>query len=888
MTVSLTAVVKRASALVINSAISIFQFVQINSTSTEGITLKEARKLLESCKEKVSLVVARETTPTNPLANFINNRFLNENGNYINGHGRNNAVPQNGLFNSSNSHQRWPSSVGSDRVEQNAAPNGSAMVNGHSKENSFSGHNESNNNNNNNNSITSNGATVAANIAAMANGRANGSNAWSNQNLYVQPPTRAEYQQMNNSQTASNHPLSSSTLNDSGEGNSESNQPQQQHLNSSTISSRMRAPLADISLSQLDQPATPLLSATANQSSSFSATEAVQQSPVRPLPQRPSLLPNTTSTPTEQNTSATTKKDIAQQQQPQQQAETAELDEQAAGKPAANTAVRYISFHKEGSVGIRLTGGNEVGIFVTAVQPGSPASLQGLQVGDKILKANGTDMGTFTREEAVLYLLRIQDKIELIVQNCKAEYESIVAGQKGDSFYIRVHFNYDSDGGKGELSFHVGDIFHVVDTLHNGVVGSWLVYRLGRNNQEIQKGSIPNKSRADELATEQRAEGRSKKSLSGGDLGSGEGGASSRRGNFFKRRRSARRSKSLSKDHWEDVIFGDGSSKFGAYERVTLKNTGFTRPVVFFGPLADIAREKFLRDNPEKYACPRALSVNDDEETASKRGSSSSSKVATSGIVRLSSIKEVIGGGKHALLDITPSAVDRLNYAQFYPIVIFMRAENKSIVKELRSRSSSKSTVHRSSRKLFEQSLKLEKLWHHIFTASINLTSGGDTWYKKLHETIEKEQSNTIWMAESKPEESISDDFLFPMISRLSYASSPESDLDVSTNDCSRLDEDDDDDRPGGKDFLGRASSPGSSGRLVRASSDPSLARPLEQSNNATGAGAVETTDSTASTTTPKNGSAKKESTSKGVNESPNQRSPCKQLPLHILLRKVC
>lgn len=47
---------------------------------------------------------------------------------------------------------------------------------------------------------------------------------------------------------------------------------------------------------------------------------------------------------------------------------------------------RFITFHKEGSVGIRLTGGNFVGIFVTAVQPGSPASLQGLQPGDKILK----------------------------------------------------------------------------------------------------------------------------------------------------------------------------------------------------------------------------------------------------------------------------------------------------------------------------------------------------------------------------------------------------------------------------------------------------------------------------------------------------------------------
>ena len=37
-------------------------------------------------------------------------------------------------------------------------------------------------------------------------------------------------------------------------------------------------------------------------------------------------------------------------------------------------------------MGIRLTGGNDSGIFVTAVQPGSPAAQQGLQPGDKIIK----------------------------------------------------------------------------------------------------------------------------------------------------------------------------------------------------------------------------------------------------------------------------------------------------------------------------------------------------------------------------------------------------------------------------------------------------------------------------------------------------------------------
>jgi tight junction protein 1 len=43
----------------------------------------------------------------------------------------------------------------------------------------------------------------------------------------------------------------------------------------------------------------------------------------------------------------------------------------------------------------------------------------------------------------------------------------------------RAHFNYDQPN-KGEMSFRKGDVFHVVDTLHNGVVGSWQVFRIGK------------------------------------------------------------------------------------------------------------------------------------------------------------------------------------------------------------------------------------------------------------------------------------------------------------------------------------------------------------------------------------------------------------------------
>lgn len=255
-----------------------------------------------------------------------------------------------------------------------------------------------------------------------------------------------------------------------------------------------------------------------------------------------------------------------------------------------------MTFHKEGSVGIRLTGGNFVGIFVTAVQPGSPASLQGLQPGDKILKVNDMDMAGVTREEAVLFLLSLQDRIELIVQYCKEEYDGIVASQKGDSFYIKTHFHYDNPA-KGEMSFRSSDIFHVIDTLYNGVVGSWQVFRIGRNNQEVQKGIIPNKARSEELATAQF--NATKKEMS----------ANESRGSFFRRRRSSnRRSKSLGKEHWDDILFSDTVSKFPAYERVLLKHPGFTRPVILFGPIADVAREKLLKDFPDKFISPRAYS----------------------------------------------------------------------------------------------------------------------------------------------------------------------------------------------------------------------------------------------------------------------------------------
>ncbi|KAI4456214.1 tight junction protein [Holotrichia oblita] len=565
---------------------------------------------------------------------------------------------------------------------------------------------------------------------------------YSNQNLYVQPPTRNPNLNTNGFEEKMDPGSGPNSLTDD--------------KNNLAPRGRLRGPLSEANLSQLDAR------------NSYGRSKG-RDEPPRPPPPRPEDYYSRGRLYEEDPIILKTK------QQPIPDA-------------------RFITFHKEGSVGIRLTGGNFVGIFVTAVQPGSPASLQGLQPGDKILKVNDMDMTGVTREEAVLFLLSLQDRIELIVQYCKEEYDNIVASQKGDSFYIKTHFHYENPA-KGEMSFKSGDIFHVIDTLYNGVVGCWQVYRIGRNNQEVQKGIIPNKARAEELATAQF--NATKKEMS----------ANESRGSFFRRRRSSnRRSKSLGKEHWDDILFSDTVSKFPAYERVVLKHPGFTRPVILFGPIADVSREKLLKDFPDKFISPQL--DNNVEDTKSK---------ASSNIIRLSAIREVISTGKHALLDITPNAVERLNYAQLYPIVVFFKAETKMIIKQLRQ--GLPKSAHKSSKKLLEQCQKLDKVWSHIFSSTITLNDNSDSWYRKVRDVIEKQQSGALWMSESKPEESLSDDFLFPMSSlRLSYASSPESDLEHSPG------------PPVSPGLSGTGSNTGI--RLTKASSDPSVVMPDNSTND--------------------------------------------------------
>ena len=58
----------------------------------------------------------------------------------------------------------------------------------------------------------------------------------------------------------------------------------------------------------------------------------------------------------------------------------------------------------------------------------------------------------------------------------------------------RAHFDYEQMK-ENELSFQREDVFHIWDTMHDGVIGSWRAQIVTKTGQETGMGIIPNKSR---------------------------------------------------------------------------------------------------------------------------------------------------------------------------------------------------------------------------------------------------------------------------------------------------------------------------------------------------------------------------------------------------------
>ncbi|VDM98934.1 unnamed protein product [Thelazia callipaeda] len=267
--------------------------------------------------------------------------------------------------------------------------------------------------------------------------------------------------------------------------------------------------------------------------------------------------------------------------------------------------------------------------------------------------------------------------------------------------FCRTHFAHQKSSNHLELSFHNGDIFHITDTLFGGTVGFWQATRVysaadsanyGQNDN--CKGVIPNLETAEMLAKAARAD----TSTCG-------------RSTFFRRKLKERRTKSLTKNVIDDVTFENTCDMaFPAYERVTLKHPQFQRPLVLFGPLADIARQRLLTNFALRF-----------------------SGIADESIMRLSAIDAVINANKHCVLDVSPGSVERLQLAQYAPIVIFIDVESRSRIRDLRSKA-----------------------------ATLDATKE-DGWFEALLQLIAHLQDRRVWMPEFRPLTNLNDVILLPM-----------------------------------------------------------------------------------------------------------------------------
>uniref|UniRef100_A0A665TZ37 Caspase recruitment domain family, member 11 n=1 Tax=Echeneis naucrates TaxID=173247 RepID=A0A665TZ37_ECHNA len=163
---------------------------------------------------------------------------------------------------------------------------------------------------------------------------------------------------------------------------------------------------------------------------------------------------------------------------------------------------------------ITLVGGNESGIFISAVQQGSNADQAGLREGHQLLLLEGCIRGetqsvsldTSTQEEALWTLQHCSGLVQL---HYRANYDSYRRLQRdladgtlasGDSFYIRVNLNISGQSDNCSLSVRCDEVVHVLDTRHMGSC-EWLCARVDpyTNSNVGERGTLPSFSRAQQM-----------------------------------------------------------------------------------------------------------------------------------------------------------------------------------------------------------------------------------------------------------------------------------------------------------------------------------------------------------------------------------------------------
>ncbi|XP_075686138.1 caspase recruitment domain-containing protein 11 [Rhinoderma darwinii] len=162
---------------------------------------------------------------------------------------------------------------------------------------------------------------------------------------------------------------------------------------------------------------------------------------------------------------------------------------------------------------ISLVGGNERGIFISSVKPGSGADKACLKEGQQLLKLDGcikgrkqcVPMDGCTKEEAHWTIQRCKGPVSVHYKLNDEGYCKLLKDleegktRSGDSFFIRLNLNISNHLDCCTLSLQCDEIVHVLDTMHQGRY-EWLCARMDPfTDRNLDSGTIPSYSRAQQL-----------------------------------------------------------------------------------------------------------------------------------------------------------------------------------------------------------------------------------------------------------------------------------------------------------------------------------------------------------------------------------------------------
>ncbi|XP_012868584.1 PREDICTED: disks large homolog 4 [Dipodomys ordii] len=407
---------------------------------------------------------------------------------------------------------------------------------------------------------------------------------------------------------------------------------------------------------------------------------------------------------------------------------------------------RRIVIHRGSTgLGFNIVGGEDgEGIFISFILAGGPADLSGeLRKGDQILSVNGVDLRNASHEQAAIALKNAGQTVTIIAQYKPEEYsrfeakihdlrEQLMNSSLGSGtaslrsnpkrgFYIRALFDYDKTKDCGflsqALSFHFGDVLHVIDASDEEW---WQARRVHSDSETDDIGFIPSK---------RRVERREWSRLKAKDWGSSSGSQGR-----------------------EDSVL--------SYETVTQMEVHYARPIIILGPTKDRANDDLLSEFPDKFgSCvphttrpKREYEIDGrDYHFVSSRekmekdiqahkfieaGQYNSHLYGTS----VQSVREVAEQGKHCILDVSANAVRRLQAAHLHPIAIFIRPRSLENVLEINKR-----ITEEQARKAFDRATKLEQEFTECFSAIVE----GDSFeeiYHKVKRVIEDLSGPYIWV----------------------------------------------------------------------------------------------------------------------------------------------